>query len=108
MGRPTRSQAQVRARLYSPTTATARDVVAAAVGGPEEDDLGFRRGGGTAGSGAPSGRTGARGAAQVNPGNRPRAAALACINHTFLTKLFFTERSEFRTEATEPNTSAAR
>ena len=33
--------------------------------------------------------------------------ALARINHTFLNKFFFTERTEFRTELTEPNTLSA-
>ena len=33
--------------------------------------------------------------------------ALARINHPFLNKFFFTERTEFRTEVAEPNTLSA-
>ena len=36
-----------------------------------------------------------------------REHCLARINHTFLNKFFFTERTEFRTEVAEPNTLSA-
>ena len=36
-----------------------------------------------------------------------RDGDLTRINHTFLNKFFFTERTEFRTEVTEPNTWSA-
>jgi hypothetical protein len=43
------------------------------------------------------------------PGLSPaRNPTLARINHTFLPKFFFPERTEFRTEVTEPNTLSAR
>jgi hypothetical protein len=41
--------------------------------------------------------------------NKAPAAAviLARINHTFLNKFFYTERTEVQTELTEPNTLSA-
>ena len=48
-----------------------------------------------------------RGWATVVAGVRPPRRSLARINHPFLNKFFFTERTEFRTELTEPNTFSA-
>lgn len=39
---------------------------------------------------------------------RAEGGRVACINHTFLEKLFFTERTEVRTEDTEPEPLFAR
>ena len=48
-----------------------------------------------------------RGWATVVAGVRPPRRSLARINHPFLNKFFFTERTEFRTELTEPNPFSA-
>jgi hypothetical protein len=45
--------------------------------------------------------------AQIMRGGWWRDGDLTRINHTFLNKFFFTERTEFRTEVTEPNTWSA-